>query len=97
MVSPCLISFLLAAYRSSDLCVLITFDLRDRGEEGRKHSELVIVGKRVPAHPKASIHKQLASRELLPAALHPGPELLQTCAEVSCGCDCPAHPPLSGV
>lgn len=67
MVSPRLISFLLAAYRSSDLCVLITFDLRDRGEEGRKHSELVIVGKRVPAHPKASIHKHPESCYLLPS------------------------------
>lgn len=37
MVNPRLISFLLAAYRSSDSRVLITFDLRDRGEEGRKH------------------------------------------------------------
>lgn len=76
MVNPHLISFLLASYRPSDSCVLITFDLRDRGEEGRRHSELVIVGKRVPAHPKASIHKQLASGELLPAALLPGPELI---------------------
>lgn len=96
MVNPCLISFLLAAYRSSDSHVLITFDLRDRSEEGRKHSELVIMGKRVPAHPKARIHKQ-PSGELLPAALYPGPELIQTCAKASCGYDYLAHPPLSGV
>lgn len=97
MVNPRLISFLLAAYRSSDSRVLITFDLRDRGEEGQKHEELVIVGERVPADPKASIHRQLASGELLPAALYPGPELIQTWAKASCGYDYPAHPPLSGV
>lgn len=65
MVNPGLISFLLAAYRSSDLCVLITFGLRGCGEEGRRLSVLVIMSERVPAHLKASIHEGPASEELL--------------------------------
>lgn len=61
MVNPGLISFLLAAYRPSDFCVLITFDVRDCGEEGWRCSELLIVGERVPALLRASIHKGPAS------------------------------------
>lgn len=69
MVNPGLISFLLAAYRSYDLCVLIAFDLRDCAEGGWRHSVLVVIRERVSAHLRVSIHKGPASGELLPTTL----------------------------